>query len=61
MVNDKPVRASRKSIEWLLKGVDQCWESKEQFYDEDEMEDAIEAYGHARKTYQKILIETTSL
>lgn len=61
MVDDKPVRASRKSIEWLLKGVDQCWESKEQFYNEDEMEDAITAYEHARKTYQKILIETTSL
>ncbi len=61
IVDDKPVRASRKSVKWLLEGVDQCWESKNKFYDEDEMDDAIAAYEHARKTYQKILTETSSL
>lgn len=28
---DKPVRASRRSIEWCLKGVDRCWSQKERF------------------------------
>ena len=27
-VGDKPIRASRKSAEWCLKAVDQCWTQK---------------------------------
>lgn len=57
-VGDRPVRASKRSVEWLIKGVEKCWESKKQFYDEDEMGDAIAAYDHARKTYQTILEQT---
>ncbi|MDA0195054.1 MAG: CehA/McbA family metallohydrolase [Bacteroidetes bacterium] len=60
-VGNKPVRASKKSVEWLIRGVEQCWQSKKQFYDEDEMADAIAAYDHARKTYQKILSETVAI
>lgn len=59
-VNDQPVRASRRSIEWLREGVDKCWESKKQFYDEDEMEDAVAAYDHARKAYDERLAQTVS-
>ncbi len=58
VVDNQPVRASKKSVEWLLKGVEKCWESKNRFYDEDEMEDAIAAYDHARQTYRQILAET---
>ncbi len=58
VVEDQPVRASKRSVEWLIAGVEKCWESKKQFYDEDEMQDAIEAYNHARKTYQTILEQT---
>jgi hypothetical protein len=57
IVDDKPIRASRRSAEWCLKGVDQCWKNKERFIDEDEMEDAKAAYAHARKTYTQILAE----
>lgn len=57
-VDDHPVRASKRSVEWLLKGVDQCWKSKKQFYDEDEMDDAIAAYDHARESYKTILAQT---
>ena len=59
-VDDQPVRASKKSVEWLMKGVEKCWESKKQFYDIDEMDDVIAAYDHARKTYQNILAQTIS-
>src|SRR4030095_5636112 len=31
LVDGRPVRASRKSAEWCLKGVDQCWKQKERF------------------------------
>jgi hypothetical protein len=57
MVGDKPIRASRKSAEWCLKCVDQCWTQKERFYATAEMDDAIAAYDHARKAYRRILAE----
>ena len=57
LVNDQPIRASHRSAEWCLKGVEQCWESKKQFYAEAEMADALDAYEHARVTYQRIIQE----
>lgn len=57
-VNDQPIRASRRSAEWCLNGVDQCWESKQQFYAEAEMDDAKAAYEHARQTYRQIAEES---
>jgi hypothetical protein len=58
MVGDKPVRASKRSAEWCLKGVDQCWSQKERFIKADEMEQAKKDYQHARQTYQRILAES---
>jgi len=29
LVEGKPIRASRRSAEWCLRGVDQCWSQKE--------------------------------
>ena len=55
-VDGKPVR-ERKSIEWCLKGVDQCWKSKERTYKADEKNDALAAYDHARKVYRQRLSE----
>jgi len=55
-VDGKPIR-ERKSLDWCLKGVDQCWSQKERFYKAEEMTDAIAAYDHARKTYQQRLSE----
>jgi hypothetical protein len=57
MVDGKPIRASRKSIEWCLKGVDNCWSQKERFLKGDEIEQGREAYDHARKTYTRLLAE----
>jgi hypothetical protein len=36
LVAGKPVRASRRSADWCLKGVDQCWSQKERFIARDE-------------------------
>ena len=58
LVDNKPIRASRRSADWCLKGVEQCWKSKRQFYADSEMADAEAAYEHARITYQKILQES---
>ncbi len=56
-VGDKPVRASKRSAEWCLKGVDQCWSQKKRFIKADEMEQAKQDYEHARQAYRKILGE----
>ena len=59
LVGDKPIRASRRSIEWCLKGVDQCWSQKERFIKPAELDDAKAAYAHARETYKRLLTECT--
>jgi hypothetical protein len=57
LVDDKPIRASRRSAEWCLKGVDQCWSQKERFIKPAEMADAKSAYEHARLTYRRLVQE----
>src|SRR5213078_86266 len=47
-IGGKPIRASRRSAEWCLKGVDQCWSQKDQFIKADEKEEAKTAYAQAR-------------
>ncbi len=56
-VGDKPLRASRRSAEWCLKGVDQCWSQKQRFIAPAEMEQAKSAYQHARDAYRQIAAE----
>ena len=52
------MRASRRSVEWCLKSVDQCWSQKEKFMKGEEIEQAKAAYDHARATYQSLLAES---
>jgi hypothetical protein len=58
LVGGKPVRASRRSAEWCLKGVDQCWSQKERFIKRDEVDQAKNDYEHARRTYQRLISES---
>ncbi len=57
-VDGKPIRASRKSAEWCIKCVDQCWAKKEPATRAAEKGDAKKAYDAAREAYQKILAES---
>lgn len=57
VVKDKPIRASRRSLEWCLKAVDQCWSQKERFMKGPELVQAREAYEHARSVYRTRLTE----
>jgi hypothetical protein len=57
-VEDKPIRLKR-SLEWCLKSVDQCWSQKEALIDAKEHDDAVAAYDHARKVYRERLNEAT--
>jgi hypothetical protein len=58
VVDGKPIRASRASVQWCLDGVDQCWSQKERFIKPAELDDAKRAYAHARETYRRLLAES---
>jgi hypothetical protein len=58
IVNDEPVRSSKRSAQWCLDSVDQCWSQKERFIAKDEMADAKSAYAHAREEYRKRIAES---
>jgi hypothetical protein len=55
MVGGKPFAPSRRSVDWCLKGVNQCWSQKKRFIRPAEMKDAEKAYEHAREVYRQRL------
>ncbi|MSU66783.1 MAG: hypothetical protein EXS38_11950 [Opitutus sp.] len=57
MVGDKPIRASRRSLEWCLQGLEQCWSQKESLYAPAELAQARADYEHARRVYRQRLAE----
>ena len=57
-VAGRPIRASRKSAEWCLASVDQCWSQKGPRIRSREREAARLAYDHARGRYRAILAES---
>jgi hypothetical protein len=58
LVGDRPIRASKRSAEWCLKGIDQCWEQKKKnIRAGKERQEAEAAYDKARGEYRKILAE----
>ena len=58
LVDGGPVRTSKRSTQWCLDSVDQCWSQKERFIAKAELADAKAAYAHARKEYRKRLAES---
>jgi hypothetical protein len=59
LVDGQPVRPSKASAQWCLKGVDQCWSQKKNTYRGKERKEAESAYEHARKVYRRIETEAT--
>lgn len=57
-VDNQPIRASKKSAEWCLASVEQCWKQKEKFLADSEMQSARDAYDHARRTYRNLIRES---
>ncbi len=51
-VGGQPIRASRKSAEWLRKAVDVCWSQKERRIRAEEKEPARKAYDQAAAYYE---------
>jgi hypothetical protein len=57
LVDDKPIRASKKSAEWCARAVDQCWQQKKKQIRKEEQPEAEAAFTQAREAYQKIAAE----
>jgi hypothetical protein len=57
VVDGKPIRASKKSAEWCLAAVEQCWKQKFPRIRQAERAAAEAAYGHARKEYRRLITE----
>jgi hypothetical protein len=53
-----PVRASRRSAEWCLAAVDQCWSRKGPKISARERAEAERAYEAARQVYRRIISES---
>ena len=60
IVGDKPIRASRRSAEWCLTAVDQCWTQKAPAIRASERAEARAAYDHARAVYKRLIAESSS-
>jgi hypothetical protein len=58
LVGGMPIRASRPSVEWCLKAVDQCWRQKMPRMRLEERGEAERAYESARQIYRQRLNET---
>ncbi len=58
IVGGKPIRASRRSAEWCLAAVNQCWTQKAPAIRASEQRDARAAYDHAREVYRRLIAES---
>ena len=58
LVGSKPIRASRRSADWCLRAVDQCWSQKVPQMRPEELPEAAKAYEHARQAYRERLKES---
>jgi len=59
IVDGHPIRPSRRSVEWCLKAIDQCWSQKAPQIAAAEREAAARAYEEARVIYRRILAESS--
>jgi hypothetical protein len=53
-----PLRPHRRSVEWCLKGVEQCWSQKRKHIATAKNPDAEATYEHARQTCRNLLAQT---
>jgi len=60
VIGGRPIRASRRSAEWCLAGVDQCWSQKGPKIRNRERDAAARAYEHARAQYKRIAGESAA-
>jgi len=54
LVEDRPIRTSKKSAQWCIDALNKCWEQKQPKIRKEEKDAAKAAYDKAREAYQKI-------
>lgn len=59
-VGQKPMRPSRRSVDWCLASVNQCWSQKQAQISAAELPAARRAYEHARETYRKLAAQASA-
>ena len=57
LVDNRPIRTSRRSAEWCRQGVDQCWRNKSHAIRKSELAAAEAAYDKARQVYDRLIRE----
>lgn len=57
LVDDKPVRASKRSAQWCRSCIDKLWDVKSPHMRESEQPEAAAAFDNARRTYETIATE----
>jgi hypothetical protein len=57
IIDDKPIRTSKRSAQWCRACVDKVWEVKSPFIRDSEKPAAVEAFDHARIAYEAIANE----
>ncbi len=60
LVDKKPIRPSRASVEWDIRALEQCFEIKRNGWRPEDYDQAKAAYEYAFEVYRKVLAETTS-
>jgi len=58
LVDGKPIRASRRSAEWCLAAVQQCWTQKAPRIAAGEREEARKIYNQAQQVYKQLAAES---
>ena len=58
IVGGRPIRASRRSAEWCLNAVNQCWTQKAPRMKAADLVEGRQAYDHARDVYRKLIGES---
>ena len=56
-VDNKPIRANRRSAQWCIDAVETCWNSKQKMIRKEERTEAKMAYDAAAAIYRQILAE----
>ena len=57
-VDGKPIRASKRSAQWCIDSVEQCWKQKKPRIRQHELKEAKRAYDYASEQYEKRLRES---
>jgi hypothetical protein len=60
VLGEKPVRVSKRSAEWCLDAVNQCWTQKAPHMSVTDLGEAQGAYDHAREVYRKLIAESVT-